>query len=443
MASTYLSKTFSSAGNRKTMTFSFWIKKALANMIISGVGVHTVSQMSQFAFQSDGVFYIFDYNSAGTLQYEVTSTPQYRDSSAWYHVVLAIDTTQATNTDRIKFYINGELQSLSGTYPALNYDCAFNNNVQHAIGNRVSQSAYVDGILAHYHFIDGTAYQASDFGETDANGVWKPKTSPSVTYGTNGYFLKFENSGSMGADSSGNNNDFTLSGGALTQTLDTPSNVYCTMNPLDNYFANGTFSQGNNTITTVNTGYPYNTATMGVNKGKWYWECKWSAQPTGSSNQVLVGIAKRTCPSTTTWLGSAAYTYGYQGTGGVHNNNGTIATYTTWSIGDVIGVALDMDNNRLYFSRNGTWQGSSDPANGTNPISITAPDTTDDIGFYFPAFGDGNNSLQETGQFNFGNGTFGTTSVSSAGSNGNGSIFEYDVPTGYYALNTKNLATYG
>jgi hypothetical protein len=217
------------------------------------------------------------------------------------------------------------------------------------------------------------------------------------------------------------------------------------MNSLDNYFASGTFANGNNTVTTVNTGSPYNTATMGASIGKWYWECKWSAQPTGSTDQVLIGIAKRTCPSIGTWLGSAAYTYAYQGTGTVHNSDSTIATYTTMSIGDIIGVALDLDNNRLYFSKNGTWQGSSDPANGTNPISITAPDSTSgDSGFYFPAFGDGNDNLQETGQFNFGNGYYGTTAVSTPNADGDGyGKFEYSVPTGYYALCTKNIQTYG
>ena len=115
------------------------------------------------------------------------------------------------------------------------------------------------------------------------------------------------------------------------------------------------------------------------------------------------------------------------------------------SVGDIIGVALDLDNNRLYFSKNGTWQGSSDPANGTNPISITAPDSTSgDSGFYFPAFGDGNNNLQETGQFNFGNGRFGTTALASSNSDSAGlGAFEYSVPSGYYSLCTKNIKDYG
>jgi len=441
MASTYLTRTLGTPTLNTKYTFSVWVKRSTpstANTLIGG----SSSAPDTFIINSNNklTYYANDGSSAS-----ISTTRLLRDTSAFYHLVLAVDTTQSTASDRIKMYINGTLQTAfdTSTYPAQNYVNKLNSAVPHRIGqNPTYNSETFDGLMTHIHFIDGTQYQASDFGEFDANGVWIPKLTPSVTYGNNGFFLKF-NEGALGTDSSPNGNNFTVNG-SLTPAKDTPTNVYATMNSLDNYIAGGTFANGNNTITTVNTGYTYNTSTMGVNKGKWYWECKWSAQPTGSANQVLVGIAKRTSPSTTTWLGSADYTYAYQGTGGVHNSNTILVTYTTWSIGDIIGVALDMDNNRLYFSRNGTWQGSSDPANGTNPISITAPDSTSgDSGFYFPAFGDGNNSLQETGQFNFGNGFFGTTAVASAGSNGNGSIFEYDCPSGYYALNLKNLATYG
>ena len=216
------------------------------------------------------------------------------------------------------------------------------------------------------------------------------------------------------------------------------------MNSLDNQSAGGTFSNGNNTVTSVNTGYTYNTSTLGVNTGKFYWEVKWSAQPTGSTNQVLIGVAKRPAPNSTTWLGSVAYTYGYQASDGhvkVSNGNATGSSATTYAVGDIISVALDLDNNKLHFAKNGSWTNSSNPSANTGGITITAPDsTTGDSGFYFAGFGDGNNSLQETGQFNFGNGYFGTTAVSSAGTNASGiGIFEYDVPTGYTALSTKGL----
>jgi hypothetical protein len=448
MASTYLSRT-ASGGSRTTWTISTWVKRgSLGSSLSSNIfnGIIDTSNETQLLFTTDSIEF-YDYSSASRTGTLVTNA-KYRDTSAWYHIVAVWDTTNATAGDRMRLYVNGveETSFATDTQPSLNQNSSLGNGTYtQQVGLYASNpNYYFNGSMSHFHFIDGTAYDASAFGEYDAQNVWKPKTQPSVTYGTNGFFLKFANSGSLGTDSSGNDNDFTVNGTG-TQTLDTPSNVFCTMNPLDNYFANGTFANGNNTVTTDNGNYPYNTATIGASIGKWYWECKWSAQPTGSTDQVLFGIAKRICPSTTTWLGSAAYTYAYQGTGNVHNSDSTIATYTTMSIGDIIGVALDLDNNRLYFSKNGVWQGSSDPENGTNPISITAPDSTSgDSGFYFPAFGDGNTSLQETGQFNFGNGYYGTTAVSTPNADGDGyGKFEYSVPTGYYALCTKNIQTYG
>ena len=174
-----------------------------------------------------------------------------------------------------------------------------------------------------------------------------------------------------------------------------------------------------------------------------YWEVKWSAQNTGSTNQVLIGVAKRPTSSTTNYLGVTAWGYGYQGSNGhVLLSNSNLIGYASYSVGDIVGVALDMDNNRLYFSKNGTFQNSSNPADGTNPISITAPDSAiGDSGFYFPAFGDGNNNLVETGQFNFGN-PIHSISSGNADADGHGN-FEYAVPSGYFSLCSKNLAEYG
>ena len=449
MASTYLTRTLGTPTDENRWTYSFWTK-------ISKTGDYSwFLQTGTNASNNVDAIHINSANSTiraygypGSQVWELITNAKYRDPSAWYHIVIAYNSDEATSSDRAKMWVNGVQQTSFSTeiYPSLGANSGHINKSGsvYYIGSNIDANLFSEMLMTHLHFIDGTAYDASTFGEYDAQNVWKPKTQPSVTYGTNGFFLKFANSGSLGTDSSGNDNDFTVNGTG-TQTLDTPSNVFCTMNPLDNYFANGTFANGNNTVTTDNGNYPYNTATIGASIGKWYWECKWSAQPTGSTDQVLFGIAKRICPSTTTWLGSAAYTYAYQGTGTVQNSNSTIATYTTMSIGDIIGVALDLDNNRLYFSKNGVWQGSSDPENGTNPISITAPDSTSgDSGFYFPAFGDGNTSLQETGQFNFGNGYYGTTAVSTPNADGDGyGKFEYSVPTGYYALCTKNIQTYG
>ena len=325
----------------------------------------------------------------------------------------------------------------------------FNTSVSNGqvIGSYYTGSSYsgaFEGLISHYNFIDGTAYPASAFGETDTTtGQWKINTSPSVTYGNNGFFI-LKNGNSL-TDQSGEGNDFTLGAGTLTNTLDCPDNVFATLNSLDNYYAGGTFANGNNTVTTINTGYTYNTSTFGVATGKWYWECKWSAQPTGSSDQVQIGIAKRPAPSSTTWLGQQLYTYGYQGSSGhVQNNNvnasGSVAT--PYSVGDIISVAMDLDNNKIHFAKNGAWTNSSDPAANSGGVTITAPDSTpEDSGVYFAAFGDANNSLQETGQFNFGNGFFGTSAVAdnSTATASTPGTFNYDVPTGYEPLTTKGL----
>ena len=439
MASTYLTRTPASSGSSNVLTYSFWTKRSglgVLSPFLSGGNTGTVGQI---VFSTSDQLNI--YNGASVI---ATTNAKFRDTSAWYHIVISLNSSE-TGTDKCKIWINGVQETSFATDNRSTFTTISQVN-QSGIVQYVGSdtSGYVNGLMSHIHMVDGTAYDASTFGETDATtGIWKPKTSPSVTYGTNGFFLKFENSGSMGLDSSGNANNFTVNG-TLTQTVDTPSNVFATLNALDNFYAGGTFTEGNLQVTSVNAGYTYNTSTIGASKGKWYWECKWSAQPTGSSNQVLIGIAKRTSPSTTTWLGSVAYTYGYQGSDGhvkVSNGNAVGSVATTYSIGDIISVALDLDNLKIHFAKNGVWTNSSVPASNSGGVTITAPDSTSgDSGFYFPSFGDGNTSLQETGQFNFGNGYFGTTAVSSATSDESGlGIFEYTVPSGYYALCTKNI----
>ena len=270
-----------------------------------------------------------------------------------------------------------------------------------------------------------------------------PKVKPDTSIG---FYLDFEDSSALGNDVSGNNNDYTPNNLAATdQSTDTCTNNFPTLNSLDNYYAGGTFAEGNLQVSTRNTGYSYNTATIGVATGKWYWEVKWSAQPTGTTNQVEIGIAKRTVQSTAVWLGSVAWTYGYEGNSGhvhVSNGNATESVSTTYSVGDIISVAMDLDNLKIHFAKNGTYTNSSDAAGNSGGVTITAPDSTsEDSGFYFPAFGDGNNNLVETGQFNFGSPPY---SISSGNADGNGyGNFEYAVPSGYYALNTKNLSEFG
>ena len=448
-----ITRTPSSNGNQKTWTFSVWLK---GQDVTSGTAQNILS-----AFYGSSSRYA-NINITGSYTLEVfsgvystgasTTTSAYlvtnrvfRDPSAWWNIVVAYDTTNATSGDRVKIYINGvrETSFSTETYPSLNDDSFFNvTTTQNRIGASGGANVY-KGLMTHMHFIDGTAYDASTFGETDATtGIWKPKTAPSVTYGTNGFFLKFENSGSMGTDSSGNANNFTVNG-TMTQTVDTPSNVFATMNPLDNKWMNGTFSNGNLTVATSSAEYGYNTGTLGASSGKFYWEMK-LIQPVSGTNYVAVGIAGRH-PYDAEGLGYRADAVAYQGYDGQKRVNGSTSSYgNTWTTNDIIGIAMDLDNSKLYFSKNGTWQDSGDPtsgATGTGAISITAVGSTE-AGFYFPAVSDhaGSSWTNAIFSFNFGNGYFGTTAVSSATSDESGlGIFEYSVPSGYYALCTKNI----
>jgi hypothetical protein len=446
MASTRITRTLSANGDKK-LTISAWIKRSKISdaQYICRVFSDPNNQGGLYFTSGDNIEW-FDY-VGGAYKLRYITNAVYRDTSAWYHILAHYD--NSLSSPEAKIYVNGVEQSLStSTNYTQNQTTSWNNNYTFDIGSAAT-GTYFDGSMAHFYFIQNQKYAPTIFGETDStSGIWKPITSPTIDYsatGSNSCFLKFENSGNMDLDSGSNNVSFTTSGN-LTQNVDTPDNNFTTMNPLDNFYANGTFANGNNTVTSVSGDATYNTSTLGVSSGKWYWECKWSAQPTGSTNQVLIGITKRPTTNINFFLGMKAWTYAYNAaSGAVLQSDSTIITYDTYSIGDIIGIALDLDNNRLYFSKNGVFQNSSNPANGTNPISIAAPDsTTDDSGAYFAGFGDGNANLQETGQFNFGNGYFGTTAVASANADGNGyGKMEYAVPSGYYTLNTKNIKEFG
>ena len=441
MASTYIQRINGTPDNRKKFTFSVWVKRAKLGtyQYIHGFQDNGVSDPRMtINFRDDDSFEYSEVNSTGTELGRLRPSMKFRDTSGWYAITVAVDTTLATADDRIKIWVNGEQQtsiSVRVNYTQ-NFDTCIDDN-RHTIGAiyNSSLSGYFDGSLSHYHYCDGYAYQASDFGEYDANGVWKIKTSPSVNYGTNGCFvLKDTNSGT---DQSGNSNNLTISGGTLTKTEDSPSNVFATLNPLDNYYANSTLSNGNTSQTTHAGNYGWNASTLGMTSGKFYVEMKQTGF-SGSSNYNIVGITSRQLTASNIYLGQGSEDWGYYAQGnGVYNGGSFLTTYASWTTNDIIGIALDLDNNKLYFSKNGTWQNSGVPTSGstgTGAISITANKT------YFFASGDYGTSLVCNNSWNFGNGYFGSTQISSAGTNtsGNG-IFEYDVPTGYTALSTKGL----
>jgi len=450
---TYLTRTPSSSGSNTTWTFSAWIKR-------SDLGLDTVPFATGYSSPQidESIINIgaddqlrFDININDATDVRVKSARKLRDTSGWYHIVVACDTTQGTASDRIKFYINGELETnLSNTdYPTQNQSTFFGDtSKEQKIGLQPRTSNYLFGVISHLHFCDGTAYDATAFGETDANGVWKINTSPSVTYGTNGFFI-LKNGNSV-TDQSGNGNNWTVGGGTLTNTEDSPSNVFATMATPTWY--DGTIANGGLTITTNQTSYRYQPSSIGVSSGKWYWEVKLTTR----DNYALMGITDAPSPINvgTDWiLGSGAYDYSVVyntggGDGHKYNNAGTSPTNTPGAFmggfaqGDIIMFALDCDNNTLKIGTNDLWSNGSGSTNqtfaNTTAISITAPASTN-TGFYFPAVGDYGGAISVF-DLNFGNGYFGTTAVASAGTNASGNgIFEYDVPTGYTALCTKGL----
>jgi hypothetical protein len=376
--STSLTRTFTSAGNQKTWTWSSWVKKNKntgADTLLS-VAPTAGLNISILIYASNTLeFYVA--NSLGTDWSEDTSAV-YRDPSAWYHVVLSVDTTQATAANRLRLYVNGVQQSTVQTYGQIpqNQDTYINQiSKQHGIGrNEDGPSSYADFYLAEVYFIDGQALTPSSFGETNAQtGVWQPKAFAG-TYGTNGFYLNFSDNSNttaatLGKDYSGNGNNwtpnnFSVTAGAGNDSLvDSPTSYgsdtglggtvrgnYSTMNPLNKTgsiaFANGNLDVSNVGSTDVSYG------TIGMSSGKWYWE----VVTTTNASSAEIGIGK----DGGLYDFRSANGYGYRGSDGSKNTNNTVVAYgATYTTNDVIGVALDMDAGTLAFYKNGTSQGTA------------------------------------------------------------------------------------
>ena len=443
MANTYLTRTNSSPTNPKKYTWSSW------NKIDSGGWYPFFSTTHQgghsyigFGASSSSFGLIEHGDSAGTLYYLSTSSIQ-RDTSGWYHVVVQFDSTQSTASDRIKIYINNLLQTsfVNSNYPSQNLDSWFVDATTIEIGRRSQGSGqYYSGLISHAHFIDGTIYAPSTFGETDSTtGEWKINSNPGIStanYGNNGFWM-FKDNNSLN-DNSGNSNNFTLGGGTLTKTEDCPSNVFATGNPLFSFL--GTWSNGNNSIvgSTSSGVRPQMWSTLGAKTGKFYAEAKYTDKTGG-----MVGVSDYTATNTIinagTYQGGATGSVGFWNDGSKYVNDSSSNYGSAWNNNDIIQIALDLDNECVYFGINGTWQNSGNPASGASKTGAIALTNTRDED-WFMSWGDGSQGNSATCHVNYGNGYFATTAVSSAGTNAsNNGIFEYDVPTGYTALSTKGL----
>jgi hypothetical protein len=425
-ASAYLNRTPATATNRKTFTWSGWVKRSNPSttntMLAADVDANNFFAIWFREEGDNGRLEILNYSSAYDLQIETTQV--FRDVSAWYHVVVAIDTTQATSTNRVKIYINGsQVTALSTTtYPSLNFDTDVNTINPHKIGVQGSSYGLHNGYLAEINFIDGQALTPSSFGKTDAaTGQWIPKKFAG-TYGTNGFYLKFADASAataaaIGKDSSPNGNNWTPNNISVTAgvtydamidspTLSGAASNYCVLNPLftdqtgvaSSYGGPApTISNANLTATAIATSLQAAAVcTVGVSTGKWYFEYTPSA--TNGSGDIVGFVCA--------FSGGLAFA-GYRSTGQIYTNGSSTAGYATWTAGDVIGIALSIDGSTISAYKNNALQAT---------LSLTTAITNN----CFPVIWFRDDA--GAGSFNFGQ-----------------RPFQYSAPSGFLSLNTFNL----
>jgi len=450
MANTYLQRNMANSLTTD-WTVSMWVKR---NEIVRQQMLFSAYNNSSYDTEAffDGDKLNFRNKRNGSFVFQVKTNRLFRDVNSFYHLVFQFHASGDSGV-YAKIFVNGVQETDLNVNTQGSGETTWNNDKSHSIGSTVNGGAdHFNGIISHMHFASTGIYAPTVFGSTDSTtGEWKINTSPTFTLGSNGFTILKD--GNTITDQSTNSNDFSLGSGTLTKTESSPSNVFNTLNPLDNYYGSSTLSNGNNTQNqSASAGnYAFIPSTLGFNSGKWYWEMKCVSGH--SDNWYGTGITSNTAGGNNHWLGSFSNDYGMYGysyggglgasyTGNTRTNQGL-----SFTAGDIIGVAVDCDNLAIYFSKNGVWMSNASsvqgvPTSGSSKtgsfFTITSPSSTT-IGFYFPAlcYYDAQTAVQ---QANFGNGYFGTTAVSSAGTNASGiGIFEYDVPTGFTALSTKGL----
>ena len=434
----YMHKTFASGGTETAWTISMWVKRGALG---SDQRVFSCDDSSDgdpdnyWRFTDDDEIQVNIYN--GSAIGNLITTRKFRDCSSWYHVCVIWKSGDSTSTDRLQLWVNGtrETSFSATTFPSEDAATVTSSQVV-AIGRRnYGPQQYFDGYLAEVVFLDGvTASPVDTLGEFDEDSprIFKPIDVSGLTFGTNGFYLDFEDSANLGNDANGGTDFTEVNLAATDQSSDSPTNNFCTMNPLDNFYFGAAFSEGNLKVVSTDSIETFGTGTMGVASGKWYWEVK----VTSASGYTNIGIASEVSDSASNYLGEKASTPNYMydsGTGDSYTGGSGTDHGDTYTDGDIISVALNLDDNEINYYKNGTVQNS-----GT-AVSITAAASTP-IGFYFPAAGDRHDD-SATLDFNFGNPPYANSS-DAADANGYGA-FEYAPPSGYFALCTKNLAEYG
>jgi len=439
----YLHKTPSGAGNRQKFTLSCWLKKSSGGteeILVAGVNN---TNYTRIGFEGGDELKLFGAASSSTV-WEIQTSAKFQDFSAWYNFVFAFDTTQGTASDRIKIYVNGvRVTPSSGfgdeTYPSQNYSTNINYTEKHRVGIQVNDSggAY-DGYMSEVVLIDNAQLDATSFGEFDSDsGIWKPIDVSGLTAGTNGFYLDFEDSSNLGNDVFGGTDLTEVNLAATDQSTDTCTNNGNVHNALIK--DTPTLSEGNLNVTTSTSGWETATGTIGVNTSKWY--CEYKVINKGSSAMFgVIAMTEINAVASGKHIGYSSLNslgYGYNHNGSKYNND-TAASYgDSYTTGDIIGIALDLDNHKLYFSKNGVFQNSGVPTSGSTGTGSAYNLTT---GYYY-TFGCSVHSSSDQMSANFGSPSF---AISSGNTDGNGyGNFEYAVPSGYYSLNTKNLSEFG
>ena len=430
------SRTVSSAGNRRTFTISQWVKKSTigaSDMVIFCAGNSTNDQLNIFFRDTLTV-----QDETGNVQnFNFATNATFTDTNAWYHIVIAVDTTQATESNRFKMYVNGQqITSFNiETYPTQNLETNVNKTINHSIAGRGYQnSQYFDGYLAECVLIDGQQLTPTSFGEFDTDsGIWKPIDPRGLTFGTNGHYYNFATKATDPVDASGNGHNMTSSNVLSTDySKDTPFNNYCTLNANSEH-NDSTFSDGNLTYTGNASAVHNAIGSIGVTQGKWYFEAK---RVTGNSAYPFVGVFK-VDGSMGSYLGATldGWTILMDATdNGEWRNNGTLSGTSagTFTNGNIAMIAIDMDNGKIWFGKDGTWAASGNPSAGSGEQYSNLTGTiVPAVAVYTGA----------SVALNFGSPLY---SISSGNSDANGyGNFEHAVPTGFYAINSKNLAEFG
>ncbi len=459
MANTYIKRTCD-GGYTSTFTWSAWVKRSApgnsGGLFCNKKNDSNSNSRVRFYFSSADRLAMEVKDSTGGDDSFFQTNKLFRDVNAWYNIVLAYDTTQSAENDRIKLWINNEEVTSWEQFDRASsgFGTLWSSAMEHRIGTQNSNAGtnyYFNGYMSHIHFTYGTAYTPSAFGETDATtGEWKIKTDVSVTYGSQGYFVLKD--GNSLTDQSGEGNNFTLGGGTLTDTKDCPSNVLATMNSLANIVAPVGLESGNNTVSMTNSKGGI-LSTLACTGGKYYAEMEIAAMPQDSRFHIGIlpkPVVEADDPISTNnkgimLSGYNAAIYANSGSGSAILNDFYGNATGRFSGAPILGCAVDLESatKTMAISINGAWVTGSNTTDASFSnalkVDISTPVALEDDWFFGCGSGNGSGT---TGVYNwnFGNGYFSTTAVTSAGTAGSTpGTFEYDVPSGYEPLSTKGL----